>query len=102
MLKNYIKIAIKVMLRNKLFTFISLFGICFTLLFLILITAAVDYSFGPVSPETNLDRTLSVTMGMLETESGSNSMGPLFSPWFFRKYVKTLTTPEKNIYFFIF
>ena len=95
MLKNYIKIAIKVMLRNKLFTFISLFGICFTLLFLILITAAVDYSFGPVSPETNLDRTLSVTMGMLETESGSNSMGPLFSPWFFRKYVKTLTTPEK-------
>jgi putative ABC transport system permease protein len=94
MLKNYFKLAWKVMMRNKLFTLISLFGICFTLLFLILITAVVDYTVGPVEPETRLGRTLSVTMGTLYTESGSNTMGPLFSPWFFNKYVKTLQTPE--------
>jgi len=95
MLKNYIKIAFKVMLRNKLFTFISLFGICFTLLFLILLSSVIDYGFGPVKPETKLARTLSITMGSLSTESGGNTMGPLFSPWFFRKYVKPMTTPEK-------
>ncbi|MCF7918998.1 MAG: ABC transporter permease [Candidatus Cloacimonetes bacterium] len=95
MLKNYIKIAFKVMLRNKLFTFISLFGICFTLLFLILLSSVIDYGFGPVKPESKLERTLSITMGALGTERGGNTMGPLFSPWFFRKYAKPMTIPEK-------
>ena len=39
MLKNYIKIAFKVMMRRKFYTFISLFGICFTLVLLIIFTA---------------------------------------------------------------
>jgi len=95
MLKNYIKIAIKVMMRNKLFTFISLFGICFTLLFLVLITSAIDHAFGPHYPEKKLGRTLSVTMGLVRSKGGGISSGPLFSPYFFRKYVKSLKTPEK-------
>lgn len=91
---NYLKIALKVMTRHKLFTFISLFGISFTLLILVLITSAVDHTFGPYYPEDKLDRTLSVTMGLLTSESNGMSSGPLFSPWFFNKYVKTLKTPE--------
>lgn len=95
MLKNYFKIAFKVMMRNKLFTFISLFGISFTLLFIVVVTAFIDHTLGPVEPETQLRRTLSVTMGLLESESGGTTLGPLFSPYFFKKYVKTLETPQK-------
>ncbi len=95
MFKNYIKIAFKVMLRHKLFTFISLFGISFTLLFLVLITSTLDHTFGPHYPEKKLGRTLSVTMGMVRIKGGGISSGPLFSPYFFKKYVKTLKTPEK-------
>ncbi len=96
MLLNYLKIALKVMTRHKLFTFISLFGISFTLLILVLITSALNHTFGPYYPEEKLDQTLSITMGMLRTESDGTTSGPLFSPWFFNKYVKTLKTP-KNI-----
>ena len=31
MLSNYLKIAVKVLLRRKFYTFVSLFGIAFTL-----------------------------------------------------------------------
>ncbi|MCD4819937.1 MAG: ABC transporter permease [Candidatus Cloacimonetes bacterium] len=95
MLKNYFKIAFKVMMRNKLFTFISLFGICFTLLILVLVTSALDHTFGPHYPEKKLGRTLSVTMGLISSKESGTSSGPLFSPYFFKKYVKTLKTPQK-------
>jgi len=94
MLKNYFKIALKVMMRHKLFTFISLFGISFTLLILILITSVIDHTFGPQYPEGNLNRTLSVTMGRVRTPSGSDSSGPLFSHYFLTKYVKSLKSAE--------
>jgi len=95
MIKNYFKIALKVMMRHKLFTFISLFGISFTLLILILITSALDHTFGPQYPEENLGRTLSVTMGLLRSVNGGESSGPLFSHYFLTKYVRSLKTPEK-------
>jgi len=38
MLKNYFKIAIAVLKRRKFFTFISLFGISFTLTVLMVLT----------------------------------------------------------------
>ena len=94
MFLNYLKIALKVMTRHKLFTFISLFGISFTLLILVLITSVLDHTFGPYYPEKKLDRTLSVTMGKLISESNGTSSGPMFSPWFFNKYVKSMKTPE--------
>jgi len=60
MLKNYIKIAFKVLLRRKFFTFISLFGISFTMIVLIVATSFYDHLFGPFPPEIKLDRTLYV------------------------------------------
>ena len=94
MLKNYFKTALKVLMRHKLFTFISLFGISFTLLILIIVTAFIEHTLGPVAPEKKLDRTLSVTMARLKTEAGGTWNGPVLSPWFFNKYVKTLKTPQ--------
>lgn len=60
MLTNYIKIALKVLGRRKFFTFISLFGISFTLLVLMVATAMLDNVFAPRAPESKFDRVLGV------------------------------------------
>ena len=43
MLKHYLSLAVKVLLRRKFFTFISLFGISFTLLVLMVFFPLVIY-----------------------------------------------------------
>jgi putative ABC transport system permease protein len=58
MLKHYLTLALKVLWRRKFFTFISLFGISFTLMVLTVITAMFDHAFGPGAPEPRLNRTL--------------------------------------------
>ena len=60
MLKHYVSLAVKVLLRRKFFTFISLFGISFTLLVLMVVAAMFDHAFAPMAPETRQDRTLGV------------------------------------------
>lgn len=50
MLKNYFTLAIKVLGRRKFFTFISLFGISFTLMILMLITAFFQTELGGSAP----------------------------------------------------
>ncbi|HWP45501.1 MAG TPA: ABC transporter permease, partial [Blastocatellia bacterium] len=70
MLKNYIKTAYKVFLRRKFFTFISLFAISFTLIVLMVALALFDHIFGPLPPETKLDRTLGI---YLVEQSGERS-----------------------------
>ena len=70
MLKNYIKIAFKVLLRRKFFTFISLFGISFTLTVLMVVTAFFDHTFGPMAPETQFRRTLAVQFACMYGEDG--------------------------------
>ena len=56
MFKNYLKLAWKVLGRNKFFTGISLFGISFTLMILMLITAMTESQLGPNRPMTHKDR----------------------------------------------
>lgn len=60
MLLNYLKIAFKVLLRRKFFTFVSLFAISFTLVVLMVVAALVDSTFGPQAPETRLERTIGI------------------------------------------
>ena len=60
MLKNYLKLAWKVLLRRKFFTFISLFGISFTLVVLMLATALLDHVIAQYPPETKQDRTVGI------------------------------------------
>ena len=46
MLRNYMKMALKVLLRRKLFTCISLFTISFTLMVLMVAASLFDHLFG--------------------------------------------------------
>jgi putative ABC transport system permease protein len=74
MILSYLKIALKVLVRRKFFTFISLFGISFTLMVLLLGAGFVDIAFSPQAPESNLDRTLFLTnMIMKGGEDGHGS-----------------------------
>jgi putative ABC transport system permease protein len=94
MLKNYIKIAWKVLLRRKFFTFISLFGISFTLMVLMVATSLFDYAFGPQMPEREMDKLLFVNaMRESHDEKSNMSMGPP-SYYFLDRHVRTLETPE--------
>jgi len=95
MFKNYIKIAWKVLLRHKLFTFISLFGISFTLLILVVITSFIDHTVGKEAPETKQNQILSVTYFRLTSPKGGNLLGPLVSYYFLDKYVRSLEIPER-------
>ncbi|WEA02641.1 ABC transporter permease [Mucilaginibacter sp. SJ] len=95
MLKNYFKIAIAVLKRRKFFTFISLFGISFTLTILMVVTSFADKMLGPNYPDTKRDRSLYI----IEHEeygdkSGSTNTGPL-SFYFLNKYAGGLKTPVK-------
>jgi putative ABC transport system permease protein len=60
MLRNYLKIAVKVLLRRKVFAAVSLFGISFTLVVLTVVVALLDHLVSPLAPETRRDRTLAV------------------------------------------
>lgn len=94
MLSNYIKITLAVMRRRKFFTFIGLFGISFTLLVLILMSAFFDHLLGPNYPEQNRDRTLYIQSVKERNSKGWSRTGPM-SFTFAQRYVKTLKTPEK-------
>ena len=65
MLSHYLVLAVKVLLRRKFFTFISLFGISFTLLVLTVVTALFDHTFGPDAAEPRQDRTLYVERAVM-------------------------------------
>ena len=93
MLKNYLKIAFKVFLRRKFFTFISLFAISFTLLVLMVATALLDHVIGPLPPEKKLDRTLGVYFLQLRGENSSST--GLVGYGFLDRYVRNLPGVEQ-------
>lgn len=74
MLRNYLKMALKVLARRKFFTFISLFGISITLLVLLVATAMLDHIFAPQAPEPRADRMLGIYQIALRGE-GINFQG---------------------------
>lgn len=95
MLKNYFKIAIAVLKRRKFFTFISLFGISFTLTILIVLTAFVDNVTSANYPETNRDRSLYIiSIQQKDTVHQGQMTGPA-SFYYLSRYVATLKTPAK-------
>ena len=58
MLKNYIKIAFRVMMRQKFFTAVSIFGISFTIMIFSITAGVTNLMFGDVAPAVNRSRTL--------------------------------------------
>jgi len=95
MLKNYFKIAIAVLKRRKFFTFISLFGISFTLTILMVLTAFMDNVINPTYPDLKRDRSLFINHVELQnsTKGWRNSSSPSF--YFLTHYAGSMKTPEK-------
>lgn len=95
MLKNYFKIAIAVLKRRKFFTFVSLFGISFTLTILMVTTAFMDKVLSPDYPDLKRERSLYVgSMEYKNTKEGWMNRSDV-SFYFFKHYVSTLKTVDK-------
>ena len=98
MLKNYLKVALKVFWRHKFFTGVNLFGICFTLVVLMLAAAFIDQETGPIPPEVHSDRTLHLGWLFLRyasTDPEAHAVIQKPSYAFLDRYVRPLKTAEK-------
>jgi len=93
MLINYLKIAIAVLKRRKFFTFISLFGISFTLTILLVLSAFITRVVGDNYPDRKRERLLYINT-IEEKGKNSQSSGPM-SFYFLNHYAGSLKTPEK-------
>jgi putative ABC transport system permease protein len=68
-----LKLALKVLLRRKFFTAVSLFAVTFTLLVLLVAAALLDHVFGPQGPEDRPERTLIVMNARLKGEHSTRT-----------------------------
>ncbi len=93
MLKNYFKIAIAVLKRRKFFTFISLFGISFTITILMVATAFIDKVLNDTYPDKKRDRSLYISKIELRGKESMN--GGTMSYYFLDHFVGSLKTPVK-------
>ena len=75
MLASHVRLALRVLLRRKAFTAVSLFGITFTLVVLTTAAAFLESVFGARAPEVNHDRTLGVFYAQM-TGPRQSSTGP--------------------------
>lgn len=93
MLKNYFKIAIAVLKRRRFFTFISLFGISFTLTILMVMTAFIDKVVNDDYPDRKRDRSLYING--IELRGNGNMNGSALSFYFLTHYAGSLKIPVK-------
>lgn len=94
MLQNYLKIAWKVLGRNKFFTFVSLFGISFTLAVLIIVTAFLNQTLGNSYPETKGDKCLYLNKVVLDHTDEGNMWISSASFHLLHEYVEKMKMPE--------
>lgn len=78
MLRNYLKVAIKVLMRRKFYTAVNLFGIAFTLLILMLCAAMMDNILAPGTPEVRLARILVIERAQMKGPTNTSSSSPGF------------------------
>lgn len=97
MLRNYIKIACKVLLRRKFFTLISLFAVGFTLMVLMTVTAILDHVFRPMAPETLQDRILHIDRISLKGKNRTSNGDPGFA--FLDRHTRGLPFVERESFF---
>jgi len=92
MLTHYLTMTIAVLKRRPFYTAISLFGISFTLLVLMVFVAMADHALAPMAPESRQDRMLGVQSARMfgpESAWSSNAGYMLFD-----KYARTLPGVE--------
>ncbi len=93
MLRNYLKMAWKVLGRRKFFTFVSLLGIGFTLMSMLVVVALADHFLAPSYPEVHLDRMLVVDRMAMFGDRSSWYSGPGFK--FIDRYARDLPGVER-------
>lgn len=94
MLRNYLKIAWKVLGRNRFFTFVSLFGISLTIGILLVLATLFDQITGKHYPENPNSHSLYVSSVQQSDGEGSSwRSGPGFA--LIDKYIKKLQSPKR-------
>ncbi|HEV7506824.1 MAG TPA: ABC transporter permease [Thermoanaerobaculia bacterium] len=89
MIRNYLKVALKILGRRKFFTFISLFGISVTLLVLLLATALLDHVFAAQSPEIHANRMLGIYRLTMKGPENTQNSQPGYA--FLDRFVRPMT-----------
>lgn len=88
MLRNYLIVAWKVLMRRKFFTFASLFGVGVTLMVLLIAVAMLDHVFAAQEPEIHWDRTLGIYTISLTGERRATNGPPGYG--FLSRYIAPL------------
>jgi putative ABC transport system permease protein len=95
MLSNYIKIILKVLMRRKLFTIISLFGISITMTILLVGTSFYYAIVKPDYPAKKGEKIFFINHIHFYEEKGNNEYLGSIGYHFLDKYIRPLTSPEK-------
>jgi putative ABC transport system permease protein len=94
MLKNYLKIAIAVLLRRKFLTFVNLFGTVLTLTVLVVAFATLDSIANPSGAQHRNDHVLAINRVVITHSIQFELRGSGPGGAFFTSYVKPLRTPD--------
>jgi putative ABC transport system permease protein len=94
MLKNSLKLALKVLARRKVFTAISLVGITMTLAVLMAATAILDNVLAPRQPESRLDRIMTVDFVQMQGPENTERSNP--GQGFLDKTIRNLPGVERT------
>ncbi len=94
MLKNYLKIAIAVLLRRKFLTFVNLFGTVLTLTVLVVAFATLDSIVSPSGAQHRNDHVLAINRVTMIHSTEFNGWGSGPGGAFFTSYVRPLRTPD--------
>jgi putative ABC transport system permease protein len=89
---SYLKLAWRGWQRRKFFTGISLFGISFTLMMLVVVYALFDHAVGARAPEKRTDRLLFLSRMILQGPESMSTSSLSYN--FINQHVRTLRTPE--------
>ena len=97
MLRSYLKLAWKVLGRRKFFTFVSLFGVGFTLMVLVVSVAILDHALGVHPPEVHQARML--TVHHVRMSGNNSSSGANVGERFVTDFLKDVPGVERISYY---
>jgi putative ABC transport system permease protein len=97
MLKNYIKLTFKIMLRKKYYTALTLLGISLTIMVITVFASFIDQIVSANPPEVNRDRTLILDKVSVYKDGKKTDAAPSIS--FLQKNIPQLQSTESISYF---
>ncbi|WP_224998373.1 ABC transporter permease [Cesiribacter sp. SM1] len=100
MLRNYLKMALKVLNRRRFYTFISMFGITLTLAILMIVASFWEHLVGVQGPEVNQERSLLIVNMRMKGKAGF-TISSTNSIHYLEEYVSKLQTPENMSFYSI-